>query len=265
VKFGCCLNMVATGSDGTGIEKLEKLAELGYDYVELPLAELMALTREEFDEVKKKVKRSGICCETCNNFFPSTIHLTGTDVHMQEVMVYVDKALGRAGELGARYVVFGSGKAKGVPEGFPIEEGYLQVTELLKQVSPLAEKHGIMIVIEPLRKQECNLINTFEEGCLLAAAVAVPNVKVLVDFYHMAVEREPVEHLLMMGKENLRHVHFANPIGRAYPNQDDEADYKPFFDALKVIGYDERISCEAYAKDFETEAKKTLAFFKQNW
>ena len=37
MKIGCCLNMVAEGPDGTGIEHIEKLAELGYDYVELPM------------------------------------------------------------------------------------------------------------------------------------------------------------------------------------------------------------------------------------
>ncbi|MCC8164308.1 MAG: sugar phosphate isomerase/epimerase [Lachnospiraceae bacterium] len=265
MKFGCCLNMVATRPDGTGIEFLGKIAELGYDYVELPLAEMTALSDEEFEEIKKTVERSGIRCETCNNFFPGTIRLTGADVHMDEVLAYADKALGRAEELGVQYVVFGSGKAKGVPEGFPMDEGYAQVVELLKKVSPLAVKHNITIVIEQLRRAECNLINSFAEGCKLSADASVPNVKVLVDFYHMTVENEPVENILTMGKENLRHVHFANPTGRVYPNLDDEADYKPFFDALKEIGYDARISCEAYVKDFDKEAEQALAFFKRNW
>lgn len=60
--------MVATRPDGTGIEFLGKIAELGYDYVELPLAEMTALLDEEFEEIKKTVERSGIRCETCNNF-----------------------------------------------------------------------------------------------------------------------------------------------------------------------------------------------------
>ena len=264
MKIGCCLNMVATGADGTGIERLETIAKLGYDYVELPLAEMAALSEEQFEEIKKQVAQSGLSCETCNNFFPGTIRLTGPDVNMDQVLAYVEKALGRAEELGVQYVVFGSGKAKGVPEGFSMEEGYQQVVELLRQVSPVAGKHGITIVIEPLRKPECNLINTFAEGCKLKKDAGVPHVEVLVDFYHMAVEQEPVSHLLEQGKENLRHVHFANPTGRVYPKDEGEADYKPFFDALKAIGYEERISCEAYAKDFEAEAREALAFFRRN-
>ena len=88
MKFGCCLNMVATGSDGTGIERLDTIAKLGYDYVELPLAEMTALPREKFEEIKKIVASSGIRCETCNNFFPGTIRLTGSDVDMYRVLEY---------------------------------------------------------------------------------------------------------------------------------------------------------------------------------
>lgn len=265
MKFGCCLNMVASGLDGTGIEHLATVAKLGYDYVELPLAEMTVLPREKFEEIKKTVEASGIRCETCNNFFPGTLRLTGPDVDMEKVLEYAEKALGRAEELGIQYLVFGSGKAKGVPEGFPLEEGYRQVIELLKRVAPLAQRHGVTIVIEPLRRAECNLINSFEEGSKLAADVDMMNVKVLVDFYHLMEEKEPVEHLTEMGRENLRHVHFANPTGRVYPEKDDEADYKPFFDALKAIGYNQRISCEAYAENFEKDAEKALEFFRRNW
>lgn len=265
MKFGCCLNMVATGPDKTGIEKLDTLAKTGYDYVELPLAEMAALSKEEFENIKKAVEASGIRCETCNNFFPGTIRLTGSDVNMEEIHEYVDKALGRAEQLGVQYVVFGSGKAKWVPDGFSIEEGYRQVVDMLKSIAPIAHGHGVTIVIEPLRKAECNLINSFEEGCALSADVDNANVKVLVDFYHLSVEKEPVENLLRLGKEFLRHVHFANPTGRVYPIDDKEADYKPFFDALKAVGYDQRISCEAYSKNFADDARKTLEFFRRNW
>ena len=53
MKFGCCLNMVAEGPDGTGIEHIEKLAQLGYDYVELPTAQMMELDDEAFAAFKE--------------------------------------------------------------------------------------------------------------------------------------------------------------------------------------------------------------------
>ena len=48
MRFGCCANMVATGPDGIGLEIVEQLAEIGYDYIELSLAHMMALSEAEF-------------------------------------------------------------------------------------------------------------------------------------------------------------------------------------------------------------------------
>lgn len=266
MKFGCCLNMVAEREDRTGIELLPELARLGYDYVELPLAEMMELPEEEFERlIAGSLRENHMVCETCNNFFPGTVRLTGEGVDLEGVLRYAGKALARAGSLGVQYVVFGSGKAKHVPEGFSLEEGRRQVVELLRLIGPVAGANGITIVIEPLRRAECNLINTFEEGCLLAEEVGHEHVKVLVDFYHLTEEKEPVEHLLGLGREYLRHVHFANPAGRVYPAGMVEADYGPFFEALREIGYDRRISVEAYAGDFPVQAGRALRFLKEFW
>ncbi|MHB1419713.1 MAG: sugar phosphate isomerase/epimerase family protein [Bacillota bacterium] len=257
--------MVADTPGSTGIENIEKLAELGYDYAELPLAEIMTLSEEEFQDLQIRVDNSGIKCEVCNNFFPSSIRLTGENVDADEVMAYVEKALSRAHSLGVQYVVFGSGKAKTVPDNYQIDHGYRQVVQLLKRVGPIAGKNDITIVIEPLRKAECNLINTFAEGCKLAMDVEHGNIKVLVDFYHYSIEQEPIENLLTQGGKYLRHVHFANSKGRVYPASVHEDNYRPFIDALKKIGYTQRISCEAYAQDFSREAVETMIFFKENF
>lgn len=264
MRFGCCLNMVASCPDGTGIEYIEKLAELGYDYVELPLAEMMMFSEENFNHLKKLVQDSGLECEVCNNFFPKTLRLTGEEVNMDMILTYAQKALDRAHELGVKYVVFGSGPAKNVPEGYPIEKGYQQVVNLLKQLGVIAGNRGITIVIEPLRKVECNLINTFKEGCGLAADVNHACVKVLVDFYHLSEEKESLANILENGKQFLRHVHFANPNGRVYPENMREGDYQTFFDVLRKIEYNERISCEAYCENFALSGSKALKFFREN-
>lgn len=264
MKFGCCLNMVASCPDGTGIEYIEKLAELGYDYVELPLAEIMMLSEENFNHLKKRVQDSGLGCEVCNNFFPKTLRLTGEEVNMDMILTYAEKALDRAHELGVQYVVFGSGPAKNVPEGYSLAKGYQQVVNLLKQLGEIAGNRGITIVIEPLRKAECNLINTFKEGCRLAGDVNHECVKVLVDFYHLSEEKESLTNILENGKQFLRHVHFANPNGRVYPESMKEADYQAFFDVLKKVEYNERISCEAYCDNFVLGGSKALKLFREN-
>lgn len=265
MRFGCCLNMVSTRKDGTGIERVGRLGEAGYDYVELALSELMVLSEAERKDLLDMVRSSGIPCETCNNLFPRTVRLTGPGVDLEKVLEYVEGALALAREIGAKAVVFGSGPAKNVPEGFSHEEGYQQVVMLLKRMGEIAGRNGITIVIEPLRKAECNLINTFEEGVALAKDVASDHVKVLIDYYHMTVEKEPAEILLQDGAKYLGHVHFANPEGRVYPEHMGESDYRSFIEALRKIGYTGRVSCEAYTQDFDRHCVTALDFLRTNF
>jgi D-psicose/D-tagatose/L-ribulose 3-epimerase len=266
MRFGCCSNMVAKGADGTGIEIIEKMAEYGFDYIELPLAQMTAFSDEQFAALKERVNNSKIRCETCNNLFPANIKLTGPAVDQKRIEAYYRSALKRAGELGVEFVVFGSGPAKNVPEGFPMEEGYQQVLNLLQEIALVARENNITIAIEPLRKIECNLINTFKEGCQLAKDVGSPHVRVLVDYYHLTQEQEPVQNILDLGKEYLVHAHFARNEGRVYPEtMEEDRAYQPFIDALQAIGYEGRVSCEAYVEDFDRQAKQAILFFKDNF
>ncbi len=93
---------------------------------------------------------------------------TSKNKYSWEFVVVRDKEtlekLSKAREMGTQILVFGSGPAKNIPEGFPFQKGYEQIVNLLREISRPARECGITIVIEPLRKEECNIINTFEEG-----------------------------------------------------------------------------------------------------
>lgn len=288
MRFGCCGNLVASGPDKTGIEIVEKIAGYGYDYIELPLAEMMELSEAQFDALRERVAASGIRCEVCNNFFPAKVRLTGPDVDMALVRDYFSRALARAGKLGVSVVVFGSAGAKRVPAGFDMAQAFQQVVQVTREAGMEAQKYGITIAIEPVRLPDCNIINTFEEGVSLAKAVDLDNVKVLIDFYHMVCQHESPDILLRFGKEYLRHVHFSYPNipvlngtadpdqisqyfegeldqrgwWRTYPSCREEWDYSGFISALKQIGYEGRVSLEAPVADFDAQARQALAFLK---
>ena len=118
MRFGCCGSLVASAPDRTGVEIVERLAEYGYDYIELPLAEMMDLDGGAFGALRARVEASSLRCETCNNFFPARVRLTGPEADLDAARDYCVRALDRAAELGAAVVVFGSAGAKRVPGGF---------------------------------------------------------------------------------------------------------------------------------------------------
>ena len=90
------------------------------------------------------------------------------------------------------------------------------------------------------------------------------NTDVLLDYYHMTREHEDPKILLTLGKENLRHIHFACPFlpgegERVFPLYENEwRGYAEFASILKEIGYNGRISLEARTSDFDRHAPISL-------
>lgn len=261
MRIGFCTNLIAAPIDGTGREWIEKGKEAGFDYIELPLAQMMDLNDESFCSLRERVASSGLKCECCNNFFPATIHLTGDAVDYGKIEGYLDRALNRAAQLGARMIVFGSPKSRNVPEGYPMDKARLQLVDLLRMIDPLVGKAGITVLVEPVCKLENNIVNTAREGLQLVRAVDRENIRLLVDHYHMVMENEEPEMVLDAGPY-IRHTHFANPVGRVYPVEADDGGTR-FVNFLKRIGYDGRISVEAYTQDFGHDARRSLEILRQ--
>lgn len=260
MKTGCCTNLIATGSDRIGFEVAENLIAVGYEYIELPLAQIMELSDEMFDNLKQKILSQGINIEACNNFFPSSIRLTGSEVNYKKIMEYSDKAFFRAKELGARIIVFGSAGARNVPEEFSYRKAQEQIFTLLKKLSELARKYDHTIVVEHLTRQESNIINSVSEALELVRSIERDNIKLLIDYYHMIIENENPE-IILQTRNYVRHIHFCEPKGRVFPTFLNP-DYEVFFKYLNSIQYNERISIEAFSSNYMADAKVSLGVLR---
>jgi len=245
MKIGLCVGVPAPDDAPSGTDMIRTAAEIGYDYIEMPLASLSELDESEFARVKQKLAAARIACECLNVFLPSKARLTGEGIELSSLRGYVNKALARAHEIGACIVVFGSGGARKIPEGYPYEKAFGQLTDALKTISDTAEKYKIDIVIEPLNHNETNIILGMEEADRLTMAVARPNVKILLDYYHFMLESDSKEALKrLLRDKKIIHTHFAEPAGRVYPNEN-KPEYADIFSLLKSEGYDARCSIEA--------------------
>jgi len=261
IRFGCCGSMISPSADPVGVEIVESLAEMGYDYIELSLSDLTALPEPAFAGLVERVNRSGIRCETCNNFFPRRIPLTGSQARLDHALTHAAEAMDRAARLGAETIVFGSSGAKNVPTGFPRDAAWRQIVGLLQHLGPLAAQRGLTIAIEPINRLEANIVTLAAEGLRLAREVNHPNVQLLIDYYHLMMEKEDLGIIAEAGPV-IRHLHFAKVNGRRFPDQEEEG-YRKFFRCLQRIGYSRRCSIEAFTADFATDARRTLSLMKR--
>lgn len=241
--------------------RMELIQKSGYDFVEFPVAIVAPDKPEaEYKPLITELKKYRIAPEVYNCFI--SLKLTGEGVDYNAIEKYLETAISRVAETGGKIIVFGSGGARRVTDGFPIGKGYAQLVKFLEMVNPVAEKYNVDIAIEPLNKQETNIINTVKEGIKLAEDVGLPRIKVLADLYHVAQENEPFENILPAGAD-LIHVHVAD-TKRWYPGSGNY-DYNGFFATLKKMGYNGRICAEWVYKEFDPEAKQTIKFLKKKW
>jgi len=253
--------MIAPERDPVGIGSLESAVRAGFDYIELSLAHLAACSEASFRELVARVAGSGVHCETCNNFFPPHVRLTGRGADRGAALTYADLAMGRAARLGVQAIVLGSSGAKNVPDGFSLDEARGQLLRLLEGLGPLADGHGVTIVLEPISRPEANFVNLAAEALALAREAAHPRIQLLVDYYHLANESESPDIIAEAGAA-LRHVHFATPGQRGFPTEW-EPGFDVFFGALGRARYAGRLSIEAYTSDFARDGARSLQVLRR--
>lgn len=251
MRFGCCCS----------IEQAELARAAGFDYLECTVVSLLPEANEPmFAPVLEKYRAAPVSVAAFNVFLPGDLKMVGPDVEWSRVENYVRTALRRVRLVGAKLVVFGSGKARIVPDGFSRDDAEAQLVDFLQLVGDVAKAHAMTVVIEPLNRKESNIINNVAEGVALAQRANHPAIRVLADFYHMDEEQEPLRHLLDY-QEWLAHIHVADTDRRApgtghYP-------YAEFVNLLHQAGYNGMVSVECRWENFAAEAGPACHFLHQ--
>ena len=246
----------------TPLGNIEAAKAAGFDYVELSTTEIAGLSDADFEQMAVHIRQVGLPTPAANLFLPAALKVTGPAIDPEQQMAYVRKAFTRLARLGTQIVVFGSGPARRVPDGFRRDRAFQQLVEFGRRIAPEARARGVTIAVEPLRHEETNIINSAAEGLDLVNAIDDPNFQLMIDFYHLASEKEDPAIVVRAGP-HIRHLHTANPERRVFPRKWEEYDYAPFFAALRTIGYDKRISVEASTKDLPADAPPAIALLRR--
>lgn len=248
-------------------ERVEIAKKAGFDYIEGGFCTLSRGSDEVFENFKKALEKNNIKCEAANGFFPRDLCLLGENFDKERIIEYTAKGFERGALIGLEKVSFGSGKARSIPDNMSYAEAFKGLGLVLREViSPLAEKYGITIVTEPLRKDECNIINTVKEGVMLSVLAGKDSISSLADIYHMLGEGDTNEDIRQL-KGSIKHSHISYPykkgeLKRAFPENENEFDYRSFISALEFAGC-ETCSVEAQTNDFETDTIKAGKLLKR--
>ncbi len=240
-----------------------KIKSFGYDYVETQAVALSAFSEDEVDYLSRKLKEFDISLYSTNVLLPADKKIVGENVDYDDITNYIDHTFSVLSKLGVERVVFGSGGARKVPDNFNHDEAYKQLLKFIGICDEYAQKYNLIVVIEPLRSAETNIINSVLQANIIVLTNEFKNIKVLSDAYHMLADNEPFENLYSV-KDNLEHVHIANRK-RDYLtyHEEDKALFTRYFKILNDIGYKGGVSMEGNMHDLDEIAPKYIDILRE--
>ena len=268
ILFGACRSTV---------EDVAIMRDLGYDFWEWSAGAAFNPDKDDswWQTQKEEIAKRPLPLRSCNGFLPGKFRLTGPKADHAPALDYAETVLRRADEIGVRTVVFGSGGARNVPGDFTgsrescpkLEEGTRQYADFCRAlVKRVADLKTVQVVIEPLRPNESNIINFVFQGLAICRDVASPRLAQLADIFHMMMGGDDPSSIVAAGCL-LKHCHIADYETRQFPGFNPNETYrlKPFFDALKIAGYNGGVSCECgwgEKGDFAKNAATALSVMK---
>ncbi len=219
-----------------------------------------AVSEEVFQKnvaVFKKLK-APVCA--FNIFIPGELKLVGPSVDEKAVLEYVETVMARVSQTDTRMVVWGSGGARRVPEGFDKQVALAQFIAIAKKIAAIAAKYNIVLALENLNSGETNFITTVKEALYVVKKVGHPNLRLNADIYHMLKEGETPD-ILYKTKRYLVHVEIAEKESRTPPGVTG-ADFRPYLRALKKVGYHNKIVVEGRWENLAKMAPISLQYLQ---
>ena len=244
VRYGLNLLVYTATFSKDQLDLIPKVADMGYDGVEIPFNDLSVLDAKATRAALEKAKMGMTACRV---MMPGTSPCSEkpeerkAGVERLKAMIDITAEMGGEAVAGPLYspVSYLTGRGR-------TEEEFKWCAQNLGAAAEHAKKAGIFLAIEPLNRFETYVINTNADALKLVKEVGSPNLTVQVDTFHANIEeKDTAAAIRAVGKEHLGHFH-ASESDRGVPGTG-QVRWKEVFQALKEIGYDRWITIESFA------------------
>jgi len=265
MKISFVISYQQTKFEAVGFGDFERnvslLMKLGYDGVEIALRDPELLDPVILGSQLNKVGLKLAALGTGQAFVDEGISLTDSEGQVrQKALERVKKHIDFASELNSQVII---GLIRGKIIGPTLKErqiGFLE--ESIKELCSYAEKKGVLLLVEPLNRYECNLLNTAAEVMDLIKHVGSPALKLLLDTFHMNIEEVDMVKTLSESKPYISYMHLADS-NRKFPGLG-HIDFSAIYKTLKEMDFHGYLSGEILPyPDLETAIQQYIMRVKE--
>lgn len=232
---------------------LEKIASMGFEFVELPVEDPGDFAAEELRPALERLGLEAVICAVVTG----DRDLGSTDPEAQRAARrYFESCLELAERLESPCLVG--------PLYAPVAKQRLATEELrraewersaagLAGLAETAGRRGVKLGLEPLNRFETDMVNTVKDALRLVEAVGSPHVGVSLDSFHMNIEETDFREAVALAGERLTHVQVSDSH-RGVPGEGN-SDWEGLRAGLRAAGYDGKLSIESFSPDASSLAE----------
>ncbi len=240
-------------------ENIRKIKSLGYDGVELAVRDPNLV---DMTQLGWLLSRHGLVVPaigTGQAFGEEGLSFTHPEPDIRgKAIERVKSHVRLAADLGA-VVIIGLVRGRRAP-GVSEEKTEAWLVEALRECA--RENRAVNLAIEPINRYETDIINTAGAGLSLIERLALENVGLLLDTFHMNIEEPSISESITASRDRLMHVHVADS-NRWFPGAG-HIDFTRVIEALTKIDYKRFLSAEILPfPDSDTAAANTVAYFQK--
>lgn len=234
---------------GDFLPYIEKCKKLGFDVLEVACGAFDKENDDFFRALRDEAKACGM--KLSGGYGPRPEHnLASTDT------AAVEKAFAFYADVFRKMEIAGIDRIGGALYSYwPVDfaAGFDKAADTersirgMQRLADMAADHGITLCMESLNRFEGYMINEAYEDVDYVRAVGKPNVRAMLDTFHMNIEEDSIPDAIRSTKGLLGHFHVGE-ANRRCPHPHGRINWNDVGQALRDIGYDGYVVMEPFVR-----------------
>ena len=225
-----------TASPELYCSRISRAAGVGFNLVTM-MMDAVTYSKDEKQKILDTAEKENVKLNYCGGFAPNMDICSDSAEDRNRGINHMQKAMGLLAEMqeGAELAGSITGVFKDTLGSKDKQRCWDNSVASMKEITKAAEDLGVFLSIEVLNRFEHFLLNTCDEALRYVEEVDSPNMKILLDTYHMNIEEDSIGEAIVKAGDKLGLLHIGennrNVPGRGHIPWDEVVS------ALKHIDY----------------------------